>query len=209
MATLRTITGFKEKLSGGGARSNLFEVTIPSFPTALNPYWSSDIIEKFNFLCKSAALPSSNISPIQVPFRNRLLKVPGQRTFDPWTVTIINDENFALRTAFEQWINYMDKLTNATGATDPSQYMVDVYVHQIGKGADSGRASNRASDSINNTSITPLRSYKLYSAFPTNVSAIDLSYDTADVIEEFTVEFQYQYFTVGEGNNDLANSPIT
>ena len=198
MATLRTITGFKEKLAGGGARSNLFEVDIPAFPSNISTYWNSETRSRFNFLCKSAALPSSNISPIQVPYRNRILKVQGQRTFDPWTVSVINDENFDLRTAFEQWVNQMDKLSNATGATSPESYMTEIYVHQIGKGADQNRESITPSTSLNNTTITPLRTYKLYGAFPTNVSAIELSYDTADAIEEFSVEFQYQYFTIGD-----------
>jgi len=208
MATLRTITGFKEKLAGGGARNNLFEVDIPAFPAPINQYWTSETISRFNFLCKSASLPSSNISSVQIPFRNRVMKVSGQRTFDPWSVTIINDENFALRTAFEQWVNQMDKLTNATGATNPEAYMADIYVHQIGKGADLGKESNLNSASLNNSSITPLRTYKLYGAFPTNVSPIDLAYDTADTVEEFTIEFQYQFFTIGE-TADQANTPIT
>lgn len=198
MAYLRTITGFKEKLAGGGARSNLFEVDIPAFPSNISTYWNSETRSRFNFLCKSAALPSSNISPIQVPYRNRILKVQGQRTFDPWTVSVINDENFDLRTAFEQWVNQMDKLSNATGATSPESYMTEIYVHQIGKGADQNRESIAPSTSLNETTITPLRTYKLYGAFPTNVSAIELSYDTADAIEEFSVEFQYQYFTIGD-----------
>ena len=99
--TIRTISNFKTALAGGAARPNLFEVSIPSFPSFVNN-WND---EKFNFLCKSAAMPASNVAPIDVPFRGRILKVAGDRTFDTWTVTIINDEDFQLRSAFEKWMN--------------------------------------------------------------------------------------------------------
>jgi hypothetical protein len=111
MSTLRTITGFKERLAGGGARPNLFEVEIPTFPEGIT--WgtaSGQEAQTFSFLCKAAQLPASNVSPIDVPFRGRILKVAGDRTFDPWTVTIINDEDFKLRTAFEKWVNLLSQL---------------------------------------------------------------------------------------------------
>ena len=88
--SIKTITDFKAKLQGGAARPNLFEVSIPTFPDAVKDGWDD---ETFNFLCKSAALPASNIAPIDVPFRGRILKVAGDRTFDTWTVTVINDED--------------------------------------------------------------------------------------------------------------------
>lgn len=187
MATrsIRTITDFKSKLQGGAARPNLFEVSIPSFPASVGG-WDD---ETFQFLCKSAALPASNIAPIDVPFRGRILKVAGDRTFDTWTVTVINDEDFKLRTAFEKWINIMNKLDNNTGATNPSSYMVDAYINQLGRGATKFSQTNTT-----NATNTPLRTYKFYDIFPTNVSQIDLSYDTSDTIEEYTVEFQIQWW---------------
>jgi hypothetical protein len=198
MSTLRTITGFKERLAGGGARPNLFEVSIPSFPRTLGVTWDNESVRTFNFLCKAAALPASNIAPIEVPFRGRILKVAGDRTFDTWTVTVINDEDFRLRTAFEQWMNGISKLDNNTGATNPTSYMVNAEVYQLGRGAGAGRFSQNNVQASDGTSIPPLRSYKFYDIFPTNVSQIDLSYDTGDTIEEYTVEFQVQYWTVGE-----------
>ena len=182
---IRTITDFKAKLQGGAARPNLFEVSIPSFPSSVTG-WDD---ETFNFLCKAAALPASNVAQIEVPFRGRILKVAGDRTFDVWTVTVINDEDFKLRTAFEQWMNQISKLDNATGATNPGSYMVDAYVHQLGRGATKFSTSN-TSDTTN----TPLRTYRFYDIFPTNVSQIDLSYDTSDTIEEYTVDFQVQWW---------------
>lgn len=212
MSTLRTISGFKSKLAGGGARANLFEVQIPSLPS--NITWAS---EDFSFLCKTAALPASNIGSVDLPFRGRILKVAGDRTFDPWTVTIINDENFKLRTAFEQWANLMNKLDNATGATNPGSYMTNAFVHQLGRGASGGRESTtNDSASTNGTSISPLRTYKFYDIFPTNVGQIDLSYDSSDEIETYQVEFQVQYWTAGEstggngaGSGDQTNTQIT
>lgn len=208
MSTLRTISDFKTKLSGGGARPNLFEVSMPSFPEAISNFWSSGAggeAETFSFLCKSAALPASNVNPIDVPFRGRTLKVAGDRTFDPWTVTIINDEDFKLRTAFEKWMNHINKLENSTGATNPDSYMTDAYVYQLGRG-EKLNSKTSFGTSAGPTTYTPLRTYKFYSIFPTNVSQIDLSYDTSDDIETYTVEFQILYWTAGEGTTDQAGS---
>ena len=196
MSTLRTITDFKTALQGGGARANLFEVDIPTIPAVATQGIDWDA-ENFQFLCKAAALPASNVAPIEVPFRGRTLKVAGDRTFDTWTVTIINDEDFKLRTAFEQWMNGISKLDNNTGATNPSSYMARAIVHQLGRGADQGRFSQTNSDISGGSGIQPLRTYLFNDVFPTNVSQIDLSYDSSDTIEEYTVEFQVQYWTAG------------
>jgi|DEB0MinimDraft_6_1074348.scaffolds.fasta_scaffold06139_4 hypothetical protein len=205
MTTLRTITGFKSALAGGGARPNLFEVSIPSFPTAAGTStWSTtgDANEAglFKFLCKAAALPASNVAPVDVPFRGRILKVAGERTFDTWTVTVINDENFKIRTAFEKWMNGISKLDNATGASNPSSYMADAFVYQLGRGAGTIESTTN-STSANGTNVQALRTYKFFDIFPTNISQIDLSYDTTDTLEEYTVEFQVQYWTAGASSN--------
>ena len=140
MANLRTITNFKSALRGGGARPNLFEVDITGWPGSENMGdFNNDDKEEFQFLCKAAALPSSNITPIEIPFRGRTLKVAGDRTFDTWNITIINDENFRLRTKFEQWMNGINKLSDGSGATAPGSYMGNAVVHQLGRGANQGR----------------------------------------------------------------------
>jgi len=199
MSTLRTITDFKTALQGGGARPNLFEVDIPVIPAVTDGIdWDADT---FKFLCKAAALPASNVAPIDVPFRGRILKVAGDRTFDTWTVTVINDEDFKLRSAFELWMNGISKLDNNTGATQPSSYMANAIVHQLGRGADKGRHSTTNSDIAGGTAIKPLRTYMFNDIFPTNISQIDLSYDTGDTIEEYTVEFQVQYWTAGSAQS--------
>lgn len=208
MSTLRTITAFKSKLAGGGARPNLFEVEIPSFPVAAgqNVWRTGDNQEAdtFKFLCKTAQLPASNIAEIAVPFRGRTLKVAGDRTFDTWTVSVINDENFLLRNAFESWMQGISKNSNNTGATNPGSYMTYALVHQLGRGADKGIQSTTNSDAANGSSITPLKTYTFYDIFPTEVSAIELSYDNSDVIEEFSVTFQVQYWEPGAYTRDPA-----
>lgn len=201
MSTLRTITGFKERLRGGGARPNLFEVSIPTLPSTLGITWTRQEQEDFSYFCKSASIPGSTVNPISLPWRGRALKVAGDRTIAPWTVSIINDESFNLHNAFMQWHNGINKLENATGASNPSSYMVNAYVDQIGRGADAGRFSNRNSSTggaVGNVGIQPLRRFKLIDMWPTDVGELTLSYDQDNVVEEFTVEFEYQYYVVGE-----------
>ena len=199
MSTLRTLSKFHSKLQGGGARPNLFEVQIPNLPnaaTASTPKasWGTDVQENFSILCKAANLPASNIASIDVPFRGRTLKVAGDRTIDNWTITVINDENFAIRTVMEAWMNSIARLSNNTGATRPEAYMIDAEVHQLGRGYSSGINSGKNSSSAGDAKVTPLKSYKFIDIFPVAVSAIDLSYDSSDTIEEFTVEFAVQSF---------------
>ena len=175
---LRTITDFKSKMAGGGARPNLFEVELV-FPDPIAI--ENDVKEKSRFLVKAAQLPASNITPIEVNFRGRILKIAGDRTFDTWTVTVINDVDFAIRSAFEKWMNFINKMEDATGAQDPAAYQPDAYVHQLDRDGST------------------LRTYKFHDVFPTNISAVDLSYETVDSVEEFTVEFQVQWLEAIKG----------
>ena len=150
------------------------------------------------FLCKATALPASNIANIDVPFRGRILKVAGDRTIDTWTITVINDEDFLIRNHMEDWMNGISKLDNNTGATSPSAYMADANVIQLGHGAGKGiKSTENQSDS--SQLAQGLRRYKFFDIFPTNVSTIDLSYDSTDTIEEYTVEFQVQYWQATKG----------
>ncbi len=186
-------------MQGGGARPNLFEVSIPDLPDAAKnsspkATWGSDEQENFSIMCKAAQLPASTIASIDVPFRGRTLKVAGDRTIENWNITIINDEDFAIRNAMEAWMNAIAKLSNNTGAVNPSSYMTDAYVYQLGRGYSSGRFSKANSGTDDGESITPLKSFKFLDIFPVSVSAIDLSYDSGDTIEEFTVEFAVQSF---------------
>jgi hypothetical protein len=181
----KTISQFKSALVGGGARPNLFEVELTTLPGGIS--WNSD---NFRYMCKAAALPASNIGSIDVPFRGRIFKVAGDRTFDTWQVTVINDEGFLLRNAFEAWMELISKLDNNLGATNPTAYMTNAKVYQLGRGSTAS-----SQDSAGNAN-TVLKEYEFIDIFPTNVSAIDLSYDSSDTIEEFTVEFQVQSYTL-------------
>ena len=206
MASLntKTISEFKTKLAGGGARPNLFEVSLASLPSGIKAQGAKwDPIQQgdFKFLCKSAQLPGSTVPAVSVPFRGRILKVAGDRTFDDWTITVINDENFRVRTAFEQWANGMSKLDDGTGIVNPSAYMADAQVRQLGRAKLSESTDNNVGAGGYNSI---LRTYKFYDIFPTEVGAIDLSYDSSDTIEEFTVTFAIQYYAVGRDSADKA-----
>lgn len=184
---LRRVTDFKAKMTGGGARPNLFEVAL-SFPGAVDI--DASILDTARFLVKAAALPGSNVAPIDVPFRGRIIKVAGDRTFDSWTITVINDTNFAIRSAFEKWMNSINRLSDNTGITNPIDYQANAQVFQLDRNGDT------------------LRAYVFYDLFPTNISPIDLSYDSSDTIEEFTVEMQVQWWEAiaGSGPNSGGES---
>lgn len=195
MAEVKTLSQFKSKLSGGGARPNLFEVSIPSFPSSVIEAWNGgDDGEAgiFKFLCQATAIPASTVAAIEVPFRGRQLKVAGERTFAPWNVTIMNDEDFKLRTAFERWSNVLSKLDDNTGVTNPASYMADGYVQQLGRGATLNAANNDGGENV------VLRTYKFYDIFPTSIGDIQLAYDNNGAIETFDVEFQVQYISIGD-----------
>ena len=180
---VRTISDFKSKLSGGGARPNLFEVVL-AFPDAVAI--DNDVLQKSRFLVKAAALPASTIASVDIPFRGRILKVAGDRTFETWTITVINDVDFSIRSAFEKWMNIINKMTDATGLTDPNTYYKDAIVKQLDRNGG------------------VLRSYKFWDIFPTNISTIDLNYETTDTIQEFTVEMQVQYWEAFRGTDAQA-----
>ena len=187
MATTRenkTISQFKSQLIGGGARPNLFEVELTTLPAGIA--WPAD---NFRYMCKAAQLPASVIANIDIPFRGRIFKVAGDRTIEPWSITIINDEDFRIRKAMEEWVDRIAKLENNLGATDPSAYMVNAKVFQLGRGATPSSSTNAG----NRNAV--LREYEFIDIFPTSVSSIDLSYDSSDTIEEFVVDFQVQSFS--------------
>ena len=179
---LRKITDFKSKLTGGGARSNLFEVVI-SFPSAAPA--DTNVLDKSRFLIKAVALPDSIINPLTVAFRGRTLKLAGDRTFATWTITVINDTDFAIRSAMENWMNKINKVSDNTGVTDSAEYTADAFVYQLDRDGST------------------LRAYHFYDLFPTNISAIQLDYGT-DGIQEFTVEMQVLWWEAIKGDSPKA-----
>ena len=195
--TDRTLSDFKGKLIGGGARPNLFECEI-NFPAGLGIVADED----YRFMIKAASLPASNINVIDIPFRGRNLKVAGDRTFDPWSITVINDTNFKIRDHFELWMNYMNRHDDNAGVITPAAYQVEMVVHQLGRGTP---ASSTIASPVSGNDIIPiLKSYKFYGVFPTSISAIELSYDNADAIEEFSVDLQVQWYdSLGSDQNSI------
>ena len=189
----RTLNDFKNRISGGGARPNLFECEI-NFPTGITLTDDGiSLAEKTRFLVKAAQLPGSTINVIDIPFRGRNLKIAGDRTFDPWTITVINDVDFNIRNAFEKWMNYMNKHEDNSGELNPINYQRDMKVYQLGKAGING-------DMTTFGNMQVLKAYQFYGMFPTSISAIDLSYDQADTIEEFTVDLQVQWWDALDGN---------
>ena len=188
----RSITNFRDRLVGGGARPNMFEVniTLPEQVQGLG-----DISQDMRFLVKAAEIPAANIGNIPVPFRGRVLPVAGDRTFDPWTVTVINDAQFNIRDAMEQWSNKINDLRFDVGDINPADYQTKAEVYQLSRqGKSSGGSSNSGGDKI-----TVLRQYNFEGIYPNAVSSIPLDYGATDQIEEFQVTFNYLFWTVDGG----------
>jgi len=223
----KNITDFKTALKRGGARPNLFRVEL-NFPTLSGDISGvqspTELKNRASFLIKAAQLPASSIGVIEVPFKGRMLKVAGDRTFEPWTVTIINDGEFSLRQAFESWSRSINALTEnvaslgygaaSSGANTASNgaasqsvglsYCQDMFVYQLDR---DGVQANRGPDTGNTVSAGQdnervVRAYRFYDSWPASISAIDLGYESNNQVEEFTVEFQYQYYEVSNGSNN-------
>ena len=182
----KSISQFKSALIGGGARPNLFEVRLANLPAGIT--WDGD---SFQYMCKAAQLPASVIANIDVPFRGRIFKVAGDRTIETWSVTVINDESFKLRDAFEEWMQLIAKLDTNIGATSPEAYMVDADVYQLGRGGDASSTDN----SGNANAV--LQQYKMQSIFPTNLS--DIAFDSTTTDQTYvtgTITFQFSSYTI-------------
>ena len=169
---MASITDFKAKLSGGGARANQFKVTMP-FPGYAQV---GGEIEELAFLCKATSLPAMTIGTLEIPFRGRTIKIAGDRTIGDWSITVLNDTNFKLRNAFERWQNGINNMSDNEGLTNPADYQVDAFVDQLDRNG------------------ATIKSYTLRAVHPSSIGAIGLDYETNNAIEEFEVTFQYQYF---------------
>ena len=188
MAITSNVSSFLQVVKQG-VRPNMFQVDI-SFPGSVDA--DQTLV---SYMCKSAVLPASNIGVIEVPFRGRTVKIAGDRTFDNWSATFINDKEMKSRAYFEQWLNQINThKENTAQIIDPTEYGRSLVVRQLEK--DNSQAGEE------------LRSYKLWYAFPISTSAIDLAYDSNDQIEEFTIEFQYSYWTVGDTEAPAGRSGI-
>jgi hypothetical protein len=166
------INEFKSRLRGGGARANQFKVTLPFPGYASVGGETSDLA----FLCSATALPGQTVGQVAIPFRGRVLNIAGDRTFEPWTITVLNDTDFKLYRAFERWMNGINNMTDNEGIANPADYQVDGFIDHLDRNGST------------------LKSYTYRGLFPTALGNIDLNYATNDAIEEFSVTFNYQYF---------------
>jgi len=190
---MANIADFKAQMIGGGARPNQFrvELTFPSYVTL-----GTVAGQRAQFLCKAAQLPASTIENLPVLYRGRPINFAGERTFQPWSVTVYNDTSFGIRNALEQWQSGIQNYNTTLGRVTPTDYQVDLQVHQLDR-----------SGSI-------IKSYKFVDAFPTAISAIGLDYEQQNAIEQFDVEFTYNFFTSetgaasGFGVNVSVDTPV-
>src|SRR6056300_1691670 len=168
---LGSVDEFKARLTGGGARGNLFQITLANPRGGLGVNLDIDFA---SFMCESGQLPASTVNTIEIPFRGRQLKIAGDRVFEPWTVSVINDTGFKIRDEMERWMNAIANHADAGGTQNPELYFADLKVEQFDR-------DERV-----------IKTYTFKDAWPSSVSAIELSYADAEV-ERFQIEWQYQY----------------
>ena len=200
---IKTLSNFKSRLATGGARPNLFEASI-YFPQSLTSFWDNTTQEDFQFFCKATSMPASSIGVVDIPFRGRVLKVAGDRTFEPWTVTVINEENFAVRDSFEKWANAINNLVTGAGEQNPNNYMGSGEIRQLSRKASGKGFAGAEGETEKTQEVTKV--YKVKDIWPSEISSIDLSYDSSDAIEEFTVTFQVEYITSEGVQSDTSST---
>ena len=170
-----SVNEFRSQMTGDGARPNLFEVSMP-FPGFASP---ANAQTKLTFMCKTAQLPGSTVGVVPVNYFGRELKFVGNRTFADWTISVINDEDFIVRNAFERWMNGINShnfnVRNPL-ALAPLGYSVDAEVSQFGKQGNT------------------LKKYRFVGVYPTDITPIDVDWGSNDTIEEFTVNLAYQWW---------------
>ena len=171
------VTEFRANLIGDGARPNLFQVSMPFPGTGLAEI--PEAARNISFLAKTAQLPGSTVGVAPLYYFGRELKFAGNRTFADWTITVINDEDFMIRDAFENWldaINMHAANLRDRRAPSPYSYTCDAVVKQYGKTGDA------------------IKDYLFVGMFPTDVAPIELDWGTNDSIEEFSVTLAYQFW---------------
>lgn len=164
---------FKSQLAGGGARPNQFFVQL-TFPASVT--LGALAIQSSPFLVTAASLPGSVIGAATAMYRGREVPMAGERVFNPWTVNILNDNNFTIRNALEDWMNQMNNLQDNSGELSPAKYQADMLVTQL------------------NRNNLPLKTYQIRSAFPIDVSEVPLDFGANDQISQFSATFRFQDF---------------
>ena len=176
---MASIDDFKANLIGGGARANQFRVTMtPPSGIAIGLD-----VRRTSFLVTAAQLPASTLTEIPVPFRGRNIYITGDRPApETWNVTVYNDTDFMIRNAMELWQNGINSYVDNTGVISPADYQTDLTVEQLDR------------------DDTVLKSYIFKSAWPTTISAIELTNEAADAMETFEVTWRYQSFAASGVN---------
>lgn len=177
---MSNLAGFKAALLGGGARANQFRVQL-TFPAALSISNKTASLAASQFLCKASSLPAINIGTAQTYYQGRMVPLAGERTFDPWSVVIYNDNNFLMRNALEDWSNAMNNFNDNTGVTSPLAYKADATVEQLDR----------------NGSV--VKTYKFINMFPIAIGDIALDFGTNDQVEEFSATFAYEHYQTEAG----------
>lgn len=164
------ISSFKSALTGGGARPNQFRCRL-IFPAVIpNAAQASRAGE---FLCEATVLPASNLGVATAMYRGRRIPLAGDRTFQAWQITIVNDADFTLRNAFEAWTHYINNVRDNTGVQNPNLYSVDMGVDHLDR-----------NDNV-------IKTYNFIGAFPVSVDPINLGFGENDSLEKFTVTIEY------------------
>lgn len=179
MASSKNITDFKSNIGKDFARSNLFRI---EFGSPSNP--SSGQPSNYRFLVKATSLPATSMGSIAVPYQGRVFNVPGDRTYEPWSTTIMNTEDYGLRKYLEKWVNRIQATEYAYQAAEDFGYMATLNVESL-------RRTGQENDTLKT-----IRKYKFYNAFPSSISAMDLDFASNDTIQEFTCEWQFSHWEV-------------
>jgi hypothetical protein len=191
---MANISDFKAQMIGGGARPNQFrvELAFPSYVTA-----GALVGLNSQFLCKAAQLPAATINNMEVMYRGRAVNFAGERSFQPWSISVYNDTTFSIRNAMEVWSDGILNMGQTNGRVNPRDYQVDLLVHQLDRNG------------------ATVKTYKFVDAYPINVGPIGLDYETNNQIELFEVEFQYNYWVSdtttggsGFGVNVTVDTPV-
>lgn len=174
------INSFKAQLTGGGARATLFRVTVQ------NPVsFAAD--EKLTWTAKSSVIPGSQLGDSPVPYMGRMIHMAGDREYDPWRMTVINDEDFLVRNELERWhyaINRPVRNIRDFSSSNPALYKSTAMVHQYSKVDD----------------VNPIRTWKLSGLWPAQIEEIAVSWEDQNRIQEFSCVFRYDYFEIVGGN---------
>jgi hypothetical protein len=168
---MANITDFKAKLAGGGVRANQYKVTMP-FPGYAQVGGET---EELAFLCSATTVPSFTVGEVPVNFRGRPIYIAGDRSFETWSITVLNDTNMKLRNAFERWQNGINNMSDNEGLTNPADYQTDAFVDQLDRNGNN------------------IKSYTLRGCFPTTIGAIELTYEPTTTIQTFGVTMRFQF----------------